>query len=149
MTTTTAVRPKEFTVTEATTSKQLYDQLCSLNTSNSNGQSEPIRAYKDKSKGTTRIKIYEKKTETAQKFKAAANPQRVSARILVIKTIKKILAKESANCSFEIEKEKFSQALTNIKSKNTSCNHHDLRIPDLIKDLHPLQAVLGAIKPVN
>lgn len=141
MTTTTAVRPREFTVTEATTSKQLYDQLSSLNNSNNHGQPEPIRAYEGKSKGTTRIKIYDKKTKAAQKLKAAANPQRVSARILVIKTIEKILVKELANCSSEKEKEKFNQALTNIKSKQPSCNHHDLRIPDLINDLQPLQAV--------
>jgi len=141
MTTTTAVRPREFTVSEATTSKQLYDQLSSLNTSNSNGQSVPIRAYKGKCKGTTRIRIYEKKTEAAQKFKAAANPQRVSARILVIKTIEKILAKESANCSSEKEKEKFDQVLLNIRSKKPDCNHHDLRVPELIADLQPLQAI--------
>ncbi len=143
MTTATSARPREFTVSEATTSKELYDQLSSLNTGNSSEKSVPIRAYKGNSKGTTRLKIYEKKTETTQKFKAAANPQRVPARILVIKTIEKILAKESANCSSEVEKKGINEALKNINARRPNCNHHDLRIPELMTDLQPLHAIWG------
>jgi len=94
MTTATSTRGKtEFLVCQETSSKELYDQLNQLKANKGADADLPIRAYEKGSKGTT-LKIYNKKTSAGGLLKAAANPQRVSARLLVITTIENILKSE-------------------------------------------------------
>ena len=83
----------------------------------------------------TTLKIYNKKHTLGREIKAAANPQRVSARVLVIKTIEKILVSESEKSTSPDDKQTIDQVLENIKKRKSHCEHHDIKIPDLIDDL--------------
>ena len=142
MTTATSTRGKtEFLVCQETSSKELYDQLNQLKANKGADADLPIRAYEKGSKGTT-LKIYNKKTSAGGLLKAAANPQRVSARLLVITTIENILKSEyeSKNSTNE-DKEKINQVLGNIKAKKSHCMNHEIKIPDLITDLNELKPI--------
>jgi hypothetical protein len=142
MTTATSSRVKtEFLVTQETTSKELFKQLQDLSPGKGGDQPAPIRAYKKSGiKGTT-LKIYNKKNTLGREIKAAANPQRVSARVLVIKTIEKILVAESEKSTSPDDKQTIDQVLGNIKKRKSHCEHHDIKIPDLIDDLKKLMPV--------
>jgi hypothetical protein len=87
-------------VSQDTSSKELFEQLNKLKADKGADADLPIRAYDKGRKGIT-LKIYNKKTSGAGLLKAAANPQRVSARVLVITTIEKILESESEKSSSE------------------------------------------------
>jgi hypothetical protein len=128
-------------VSPNTSSKELFDQLNELKADKGANADLPIRAYDKGSKGTT-LKIYNKKTSAGGLLKAAANPQRVSARLLVITTIENILKSEyeSKNSTNE-DKEKINQVLGNIKAKKSRCIKHDIKIPDLITDLSELKSI--------
>ena len=142
MTTATSTQGKtEFMVSPNTSSKELFDQLNELKADKGANADLPIRAYDKGSKGTT-LKIYNKKTSAGGLLKAAANPQRVSARLLVITTIENILKSEyeSKNSTNE-DKEKINQVLGNIKAKKSRCIKHDIKIPDLITDLSELKSI--------
>ncbi len=140
MTTATSTRGKtEFMVSQHTTSKELFDQLNELKADKGADADLPIRAYDKGRKGIT-LKIYNKKTSGAGIVKAAANPQRVSARLLVITTIENILESESKK-STNKDKEKIKQVLGNIKAKKSRCIKHDIKIPDLISDLNELKPI--------
>ena len=142
MTTATSSRVNtEFLVTQDTTSKELFEQLKNLSPGKGGDQPAPIRAYKKiGSKGTT-LKIYNKKHTLGREIKAAANPQRVSARVLVIKTIEKILVAESKKSTSPDDKQIIDQVLGNIKKRKSHCERHDIKIPDLIDDLQKLMPV--------
>jgi len=138
MTTATSTRQKtEFLVSQDTSSKEVFDHLTELNEGKGPNADLPIRAYNEGRKGTT-LKIYSKKTSAVGLFKAAANPQKVSARILVIETIEKILKSESEKNHSPEEKKTIDQVLGNIKAKKSHCRNHDVKIPDLIYDLSKL-----------
>ena len=140
MTTATSTRGKtEFMVSQHTSSKELFDQLNELKADKGADADLPIRAYDKGRKGIT-LKIYNKKTSGAGIVKAAANPQRVSARLLVITTIESILESESKKSTNE-DKEKINQVLGNIKAKKSRCIKHDIKIPDLISDLNDLKPI--------
>lgn len=140
MTTATSARVRtEFVVSQHTTSKELFDQLNELKADKGADADLPIRAYDKGRKGIT-LKIYNKKTSGAGIVKAAANPQRVSARLLVITTIENILESESKKSTNE-DKEKIKQVLANIKAKKSRCIKHDIKIPDLISDLNELKPI--------
>ena len=95
MTTATSTRGKtEFLVSQHTSSKELFDQLNELKADKGANADLPIRAYEKGRNGIT-LKIYNKKTSAGGLLKATANPQRVSARLLVITTIENILELES------------------------------------------------------
>ena len=126
MTTATSTRGKtEFMVSQHTTSKELFDQLNELKADKGADADLPIRAYDKGRKGIT-LKIYNKKTSGAGIVKAAANPQRVSARLLVITTIENILESESKK-STNKDKEKIKQVLGNIKAKKSRSNKRSER----------------------
>ena len=140
MTTATSTRGKtEFMVSQHTSSKELFDQLNELKADKGADADLPIRAYDKGRKGIT-LKIYNKKTSGAGIVKAAANPQRVSARLLVITTIESILESESKKSTNE-DKEKINQVLGNIKAKKSRFIKHDIKIPDLISDLNDLKPI--------
>jgi hypothetical protein len=132
----------EFRVSQDTSSKELFDGLTMLTACKGPNADLPIRAYDEGRKGIT-LKIYNKKTSAGGLFKAAANPQRVSARILVIETIAKILKSESEKTSSPEEKKTIGQVLGNIKAKKSHCRMHDVKIPDLIADLSELKPIWG------
>ena len=138
MTTATSTRQKtEFLVSQHTSSKEVFDHLTELNEGKGPNTDLPIRAYNEGRKGTT-LKIYNKKTSAVGLIKATANPQKVSARVLVIETIGKILKTESEKSSSPEEKKTIDQVLGNIKARKSHCRNHDVKIPDLIDDLSKL-----------
>ena len=93
MTTATSTRGKtEFLVSQDTSSKELFDQLNELKADKGANADLPIRAYEKGRNGIT-LKIYKKKSSTLGELKAALNPKRLDARVLVITTIEEILAK--------------------------------------------------------
>ena len=140
MTTATSTRGKtEFLVSQHTSSKELFDQLNELKADKGANADLPIRAYEKGRNGIT-LKIYNKKTSAGGLLKATANPQRVSARLLVITTIENILELESKKSTNE-DKEKITQVLGNIKAKKSRCINHDIKIPDLITDLSELKSI--------
>ena len=141
MTTATSTRGKnEFLVSQHTSSKELFDQLNELKADKGANADLPIRAYEKGRNGIT-LKIYNKKTSAGGLLKASAIPQRVSARLLVITTIEKILKSESKKSSSPEEKKTISQVLGNIKAKKSNCINHDIKIPDLITDLSELKSI--------
>lgn len=115
MTTATSTRVKtEFLVSQDTDSKELFDQLSELTAGKGPNADLPIRSYDDGSDGIT-LKIYNKKSSLGGKFKTAMNPNRDSARVLVISTIEKILVKESEKSISYEDKESFNKVLKNIR----------------------------------
>jgi hypothetical protein len=142
MTTATSTRVKtEFLVSQNTSSKELFDQLNELKAGKGANADIPIRAYEKGRKGIT-LKIYKKKSSTLGELKAALNPKRLDARVLVITTIEEILAKESAKPISTEDVERFNTVLQKIrKKKETVCPEHDIRIRDLTSDLILLKPI--------
>lgn len=142
MTTATSTRGKnEFLVSQHTSSKELFDQLNELKADKGANADLPIRAYDKGSKGIT-LKIYKKKSSTLGELKAALNPKRLDARVLVITTIEEILAKESAKPISTEDVERFNTVLQKIREKKeTVCPEHDIRIRDLTSDLILLKPI--------
>lgn len=142
MTTATSLRPREFTVSENTSSKEFYEQLSSLNTSNSSDQPVPVRAYESENKEETRIVIHQKqKGLTQKKLMDVLDEGKVPARKLVIEIIEKILTKESEKMNSTADKELINQVLKNIKKIKFKCSMHDVKASTLINDLSKLQPV--------
>jgi hypothetical protein len=129
----------EFRVSQDTSSKELFDGLTMLTACKRPNADLPIRAYGEKDKPT--LKIYEKKRTTGGKLKAAVNPQRVSARVLVIKTIEKILAKEAEKSTSTEDKETITQVLGKIQKRKEACEKKDIRIQELTSDLILLKPI--------
>ena len=149
MTIATSARVKtEFLVSQDTSSKDLFYQLSELTTGKGQNADLPIRAYDEGRKGIT-LKIYNKKTSAGGIVKAAANPQRVSARVLVIKTIEKILTSELEKSNSQEEKETINKVLGNIKAKKSHCINHDIKVPNLITDLRKLEPIWNKTSDSN
>ena len=142
MTTATSTRGKtEFLVSQHTSSKELFDQLNQLKADKGANADLPIRAYEKGRNGIT-LKIYKKKSSTLGELKAALNPKRLDARVLVITTIEEILAKESAKPISTEDVERFNTVLQKIREKKeTVCPEHDIRIRDLTSDLILLKPI--------
>jgi hypothetical protein len=142
MTTATSTRGKtEFLVSQDTSSKELFDQLNELKADKGANADLPIRAYEKGRKGIT-LKIYKKKSSTLGELKAALNPKRLDARVLVITTIEEILAKESAKPISTEDVKRFNTVLQKMREKKeTVCPEHDIRIRDLTSDLILLKPI--------